>query len=86
MGKHGPVAGRQQRTVGLGRRVWVKEVEGPGLLNVLLSCPCRSLGQKRQTMGSITAFGWCITMVSRVWVLQHSETPSTSSGPERAWL
>lgn len=62
VGKDGRVAGRQRRTVGLEWRVWVKEVEGTG--HILLSYPCRSLGQKKQTTGSITVFGWCIIMVS----------------------
>lgn len=52
----------------------MKELEGPEHLNILLSCPCRSLGQKRPIMGSITAFGWCITMVSS---LKHPEAHST---------
>lgn len=67
------MAGRQRRTMGLEWRVWVKEVEGTEHLNILLSYPCRSLGQKRQTMGSITAFGWYIIMVSKTWVPQHPE-------------
>lgn len=62
------------------------EVEDPEHLNILLSCPYRSLGQKKQITGSITAFGWCITMVSRVWVLEHLETQAPSSGLETVWV
>lgn len=76
------MAGRQRRTMGLEWRVWVKEVEGTEHLNILLSYPYRSLGQKRQTMGSITAFGWCIIMVSKARVPQHPETHCTLL---RAW-
>lgn len=32
--------------------------------SILPSCPCRSPGRKRLTMGSTTASDWCITMVS----------------------
>lgn len=60
----------------------MKEAEDTEHLNSLLSYPCRSLGQKRQTTGSITAFGWCIIMVSKTWALQHHETHCTHL---RAW-
>lgn len=48
------------------------------------SGPCRSLGLKKQTMGSITVCGWCITMVSEdpappcCCVPQHHVTPHAS--------
>lgn len=52
--------GREGKRVGLERRAG----EGGPLGASSPSRPCRNLGQKRRTTGSITASGWCITMVS----------------------
>lgn len=60
------MAKREGKRVGLGRRVWVQEAGGSlSTLATFLLLSLRSLGQKKQTTASITAFGWCITMVSK---------------------
>lgn len=69
--------GMEGERVGLGRSVgwgwledpWEHQASSP-------FCPCRSLGLKRPTMGSITASGWYITMVSEAHCPMGTTAPS----------